>query len=234
MWRCEVKERAIIFSGGMVRAILEGRKTQTRRVVKWPVSISDHGVSHSPMVMRGGIWWKPEEICSYGRPGDRLWVRESFNWSADDELLLGENHRKCPERAGWRADNVVWRADGERQHPEWGTARWRTSIHLPRWASRITLEVVRVRVERVQEITPTDAIAEGCVWFGKYDHPIRGGIPSLLEQRTPVQEFAKIWTEINAKRGWGWEVNPWVWVVEFRKMPTTNGKRINEWVGGAR
>uniref|UniRef100_A0A6M3XHW1 Uncharacterized protein n=1 Tax=viral metagenome TaxID=1070528 RepID=A0A6M3XHW1_9ZZZZ len=93
---------------------------------------------------------------------------------------------------------------------------------MPRWASRITLEVVRVRVERVQEITEADVIAEG---VGAYT--LARGVLSDAPP-DPRWKFIEIWNSINVKRGYGWDTNPWVWVVEFRKMPTTNGKRINE------
>ena len=169
-----MKERPILFSGPMVRAILEGRKTQTRRILKDPldkkggqfcVEYADDDPNflvhvHSPKC--GGYCdYACHYPCPYGQVGDRLWVRESFNWSADDELLPGENHKKCPEREGWNAKNVVWAADGERTHPEWGKALWKPSIHMPRWASRITLSIKGVRVERLQAISPDDLVAEG-------------------------------------------------------------------------
>lgn len=135
------------------------------------------------------------------QPGDRLWVKETWKL----------------------AGTLFYRADGEPSkedldlYPNW---KWRPSLFMPRVFSRITLEVVRIRVERVQEITPADASAEGFVWFGKYGYPIRGGIPTLLEQKTPVQMFAETWDRINAKRGFGWDVNPWVWVIEFKRLST--------------
>lgn len=137
-----VRERPILFSGPMVRAILEGRKTQTRRVLKNP----DDGVSTtiedgSPLYCDDGGFWHPRP-CPYGQPGDRLWVREA--------------HQLSP-------DGPIYRATA-REHGTYepgGAGPWRPSIHMPRWASRITLEITDVRVERVQEITEDDAIAEG-------------------------------------------------------------------------
>jgi hypothetical protein len=142
--------------------------------------------------------------CPYGKTGDRLWVREAFNWSTDSELLTGEKHHKCPERADWREDNVVWRADGEREHPDYGQALWKPSIFMPRWASRITLEIVSIQVERLQDISEVDAFAEGISggdWLGD-----------------PIGEFAKLWNSINAKRGYGWDKNPYVWILEFKRI----------------
>lgn len=197
-----MRERPILFNGPMVRAILDWRKTQTRRAVKlqrcdgvhtdgpatcvprllatseWGWDFSTGGEIHGPMVR-----------CPYGVPGDRLWVRETFN-------------------ANW-TDRVIYRADGG-SAVEAGYAsepKWKPSIHMPRWASRITLEVTDVRVERIQDISEHDAIWEGCE-------------PSVdASGVTPARKhFAVLWDSINAKRGYGWGTNPWVWVVTFRKL----------------
>ena len=187
-----VKERPILFSGPMVRAILEGRKTQTRRVAKLTAGAN---------VRLGGRQWHPADpearlACPYGKPGDRLWVRESFSW---------ENIE--PEITDPPAELWYW-ADG---NPDSGYAEFtrpKPSIFMPRWASRITLEVTGVRVERVQEITPGDACKEGVFEGGRYrtEEPLP----------YPVATFKALWDSINAERGFGWDVNPWVWVIEFR------------------
>jgi len=178
-----VDERQIIFSGEMVRAILEGRKTQTRRVIK-PQPIDK-------------LWMA---VCPYGERGWRLWVRESWR-PADLGRVPGER-----QPIQYRADEATlerhYHVAPAAYFP--GEAKWRPSIHMPRWASRITLEVVAVRVERVQDIREDDAFAEGICggdWLGD-----------------PVGEFAKLWDTLNQSRGFGWSVNPWVWVIEFKRV----------------
>lgn len=183
-----MKERPIIFSGEMVRAILEGRKTQTRRVVKpqpWPVETVDterHVIVSHPDKLR-------VPPCPYGQPGDRLWVRETW-W-----------HPRATEA---HIDNVAYRADGEMPCHLVET-NWRPSIHMPRWASRILLEVTDVRVERVQDISEADVQAEGCT--GSPFGPMGDAVL-----------FPRVWDSINAKRGHDWDTNPWVWVVSFRVL----------------
>ena len=223
-----MKERPILFSGEMVRAILEGRKTQTRRVAKVhdahiPGMISPNGSNCAR---------SPEEhlsYCPYGQAGDRLWVRESFNWADRNDLLPGESFKFCPERAAYSAKNVVWKADGATEHPVWGKAYWKSSIHMPRWASRITLEITGVRVERVQEISEEDAIAEGCSVHPVTEQDLNNMLisdeaPHIKElakafgvgEFTAKNEFFGLWNSINKTRGFGWSANPWVWVIEFK------------------
>jgi hypothetical protein len=213
-----MKEHPIIFNSEMVRAILDGRKSQTRRVIKAPVLYLDcfqAKVRPPTTIKQGkdGVWyfsWYGDTAggfglkCPYGGIGDRLWVRETV--------------RACEDSNGW--DGVYYLADAEfrviENTPEAGE-RWGElynyrkkkgakvpSIHMPRWASRITLEVKRVWVEWVQEITVDDVYAEG-----------------LERQETDFEElncgerFRRLWDSINAKRGFGWDENPWVWCVEF-------------------
>lgn len=179
-----MKERPILFSGPMVRAILDGRKTQTRRIVKpqptndyvtfMPLSSELVGVTKhgGPIDNRGWLH------CPYGKTGDRLWVRETW----------------CPDVEPY---TFRYKADGGEP-----LERWRPSIHMPRWASRITLEVVSVRVERLQDISEEDALAEGI---------------TLVERGTsPVDQFNKLWESINGPGSW--EANPWVWVVSFKRI----------------
>ncbi|TCK39684.1 hypothetical protein B0G84_5024 [Paraburkholderia sp. BL8N3] len=211
-----MKERPILFSGPMVRALLDGSKTQTRRVLKNqpPEDVSPITVAHyEPTVIN----WRGEEEpgsvifgaysadgewgskCPYGEPGDRLWVRETFA-----HMYRGN---AAPEMR--RDDDVVYCADGFTPD-EYVYGSWKPSIHMPRWASRITLEVTRVRVERLQDISDADAEAEGIDFLRR--------VPDADETLAPRQLFMCLWDSINESRGLGWNANPWVWVVEFKKL----------------
>jgi hypothetical protein len=212
-----VKERPVLFSAAMVRALLDGRKTQTRRIVKpqpqWvyadvvPVKTPDADP-------------KGEIRCPYGMRGDRLWVRETW-------LELDRDHYNDPglprghlsTRYGSpRRNGCAYRAETDREGDEirkqYGY-HWRPSIHMPRWASRLLLEVTDVRVERLQDISEADAIAEGVSYTGPYPHALASGFlprPDDLARR----EFRRLWESIN---GAGlWDANPWVWVVSFRRV----------------
>lgn len=200
-------DRPILFSGEMVRAILAGRKSQTRRVVKPQPPYDMCRCDYSP------TGWSAEDVngrctCNrtppifhgYGGPGDRLWVRETFNrlwFNAAD---------------GWQ---TVYRADMNNDAPADGSAdsesiRWRPSIFMPRWASRITLTIADVRVERVQDISPDDCRAEGLTPDSEV---------SLLWRENIQDKYRDLWDSINAKRGFGWDTNPWVWVISFEVQP---------------
>jgi hypothetical protein len=191
-----MKERPILFSGPMVRAILEGRKTQTRRVV----TLTDSGRVKAVGSSRN---WHLDDAnavlaCPYGQPGDRLWVRES-GWQPPylSPKMLREGADTWPR--------YVYNADGDEK--EWCRENgWksRPSIHMPRWASRITLEVAGVRVERLNAITHVDAIAEGCEPHPDAPHQSMG------------DDFKRLWQSINGPGSW--DLNPWVWVVEFKKL----------------
>lgn len=210
-----MNEHPILFSGEMVRAILEGRKTQTRRVIKnvcpWVTRVTNDGSEELPWAFVGGNGEHAGyDRCPYGAPGDRLWVRETWNlarFSRDEfghvddvdywEGPLSKAHPGQP----W---HVIYRAECDDPDEE----TWRPSIFMPHWACRTLLEITNVRVERVQDITPDDAMAEG-IMIGSLDsHGFR------CELRP---EFHQLWDSINAKRGYGWDVNPWVWVVEFKR-----------------
>ena len=179
-------------SRGMIPPTLDGTKTQTRRVVRpQPPDLPGwwkrlHWASEQHF-RKGGI-----HHCPYGVPGDRLWVRET--WC---------NGTPKP----------FYRADGDFE-PK-GFIRWRPSIHMPRGASRITLEIRELWVERVQEITPEDCEAEGIAI--DYDYPLVGPC-GADEQLRASEPFAELWDSLNARRGYGWDVNPWVWVIVFRRM----------------
>lgn len=200
-----IKERPILFSGPMVRAILEGRKTQTRRVVKgkgiWSVEFKD---DHSDDLWPGyegehGEWqWMP---CPYGERGDRLWVRETFFCVTGNPGPV-----VCNYKADFAGD-------------EFG-GLWKPSIHMPRWASRITLEVTGVRVERLNEISNEDIVAEGIEAIGKGFQMPDGSYAQAgrceSKASTTRQLFSSLWESINGAGSW--EANPWVWVVEFRRV----------------
>ena len=226
-----MKERPILFSGEMVRAILDGRKTQTRRVVKpdpdatWgylagddadgPPALEWAHVTDGSLGHSGSGWYStlseyPDEgsfhfRCPYGAPGDQLWVRETWR---DGQYAIGKEWDP-DERVGYRASFVGDPA-----------LKWKPSIHMPRWASRLTLEVVSVRVERLQDITEADALAEGiqdggCNNCGESSYPNPCGCAN--PEPLYVDAFAWLWNSINGKRA-PWVLNPWVWVVTFKPL----------------
>lgn len=202
-----MKERPILFSGEMVRAILrdEDPKTQTRRVVKPQptdrIEGKGNGRFWTTIPSIGGETGKysiHEIACPYGRPGDRLWVRETF---AD---LRGQGF---PAPFGYAADCRPG-SDSDQARKDYGV-KWKPSIFMPRWASRIELEVVDVRVERVQAITEDDAKAEGVIYSARPGSELGNGYRN---------RYRELWDELNAKRGHGWDRNPWVWVVKFERI----------------
>ncbi len=215
-----MKERPILFNGEMVRAILDGRKTQTRRVMKYQPGEFQH-VDHDEQ-QGWHLWWDVVTYdsnlamgayqkyapltCPYGKPGDRLWVREGFAIVPRTayRCSTGVQQVLCPDNDH---DAAVFREGWDRVKP----GSWKPSIHMPRWASRLTLEVVSVRVERVHDITVDDIEAEGV--YRVFDSQ-----DDTEDARQNVGLFADLWDSINGKRGYGWDVNPWVWVVEFKRL----------------
>lgn len=203
-----MKEKPILFSGPMVNAILDGRKTQTRRVVnakRHPnLEVSDDG---EPIYMhssdcRGYCDYACgkkvlEQWTPYGVVGDRLWVRETWTSDGADIQRVLMAQRKIPIRCLYRANP----ADAKRVGT---TFKWTPSIHMPRWASRITLEIIELRAERLQNISDTDSVSEG--------------IPNGAYAINPRESFRSLWDDINSQRGFGWDANPWVWVIEFKKV----------------
>ena len=220
-----MKERPILFSGPMVKAILEGRKTQTRRIVKqvphWQhcgKDIMEWGLSGC-YTDNGQHWLdiqtevddnSHEEIrCPYGKPGERLWVRETWAaWDSVSDLEASELECSVGDMVemGISQAHISYRAD-----PGFHAYRWRPSIFMPRWASRITLEIVSVRVERLQDISDEDAIAEGV--GSPVGTPLRYG--SVTEDWNR-RAFASLWQSINGPGSW--DANTWVWVVEFKRV----------------
>jgi hypothetical protein len=198
----------------MVRAIIEGRKIMTRRVIKpQPVAFGDEG-RRTSYSWRGGIYALQFysdrsdilDRCPYGQPGDRLWVRETW---AHDHWNQGIWYK-----AGTPGVGNTWitgtQPEGEKVRP---------SIHMPRWASRLLLEVTAVRVERVQDISEEDAKAEGAEVEFEVD------LATFLSTKTNFDSistyrlgFKHLWNSINAKRGYGWDANCWVWAIEFKRI----------------
>lgn len=225
-----MKERPILFSAAMVRAILANTKTQTRRMVK---ARADKDLGPRCVL-------QPHELAgevnggnyrnAYCAPGDRLWVRETFYcdhcfypegtppscyWDGPNPRAAHTPEQLAKERSDM-LEAMYYRADGEPEFeaPE-GPTPWRPSIHMPRWASRITLEVTGVRVERLQDISEADAIAEGVNM-----HPDHHGKP-LTSIYSPVQAYRDLWESINGQGSWA--VNPWVWVISFHRLEANNG-----------
>lgn len=209
-----MKERPILFSGPMVRAILEGRKTQTRREVKFNHKPWLEPLPHIEYARDGNpIWLSAEpskEIrdsdyfdkgypCPYGKPGDRLWVRETWGESSLGKAI----YRASTEEVERIAAEERWVS----------SPRWRPSIHMPRWASRITLELTDVRVERLQEISDRDAEAEGV--GGMRDMRFAAALGNITSPAYRLN-FIDLWESINGKGSWN--LNPWVWVLEFRRL----------------
>lgn len=223
----EPRERPILFSGPMVRALLAGTKTQTRRVVK-PQPVS---VGHQPLVSfnqgtpefsfgpddrdaRGLRWWR----CPHGVPGDRLWVREAYSghysWTG------------LPPREWISASPIWYWANGDPTEGDW--TKPKPGMHMPRWASRITLEITDVRVERLNDISNEDAEAEGCPpcphcndvgWInsgadGGWQCDAPGCGDSYRDQ------YRRLWESINGTGSW--EANPWVWAVSFVRKDAAN------------
>lgn len=214
----------------MVRAILDGRKTQTRRIVKPHANAESARENYAVP----NVWVFQDKLrgrcfdlqCPHGKPGDRLWVRETFSpdatsmypcppawYRASDDIDRSDFHTCPKEHRGNYADCLkCWE---EREHSKF---KWRPSIHMPRSLSRINLEITAIRVERLQSIKEKDAIAEGvtkvrdgCYAIKGFDYDLSG-----LCHTDAVTPYAKLWDSINGPDVW--DANPWVWVIEFRKL----------------
>lgn len=224
-----MKERPILFSGPMVRALLDGRKTQTRRTVTlptkgeyirpdmggWSPSTIGGADQHGRSVPEHVCLWNQTTgttlACPYGVPGDRLWVKEThaivprtayaMRDGVQQTLKPGDDHDAAVYAAGW-----------ERSKP----GRWRPSIHMPRWASRLTLEITEVRVERLQDISKSDAEAEG-IREPSLGEWVETGLWQVRRtQCEAVTTYCALWESINGPDSWA--ANPWVWAVSFRVL----------------
>ncbi len=207
-----MKERPLIMSAPMVRATLDDLKTQTRRIVRFPLRVDGASVGD----LHSGDEARVVQFCPYGQPGDRLWVRETWGHDGPD---LETVRRRLEDAIPF--DNTYgpfYRAT--EAAPD--TIRWRPSIHMPKWAARIWLEVTGVRVERLQDISEDDAIAEGVrrhqSWGGAISYRVDGLDLKGYQTFKASDAFCALWDSLNAKRGYGWKVNPWVWVIKFRRL----------------
>jgi len=205
-----MKDKPILFNTAMVRALLDGSKTQTRRVVKPQsdkiyegTSFADSRVILFPTERTNefGTMIGGSIECPYGNPGDLLWVREAFQ-----EVIISQIGAEEKET------DIAYMAT-----PANFPGPWKPSIHMPRWASRLTLRITDVRVERVQDISETDATAEGIniLHDGEFGEVYQGILNHSPISPTAKKAFEDLWDSINDKTGFGWDQNPWVWVVEF-------------------
>ena len=209
------RERPILFSEWEVLATLAGRKTRLRRVVKPQPPADAEAVGANSYEGPEGpawFWWKGNKDdlkfwppttrgensihCPFGQPGDRLWARET--WKTCDGIYVPGVEFTDGSRAFPEFDDLHAMPSDHQDY-----SRKRSPIYMPRWASRITLEITRVRVERVQDITEADAEAEGVAASANY---------------SARDHFGRRWSELNAPRGFGWTVNPWVWVIDFKRI----------------
>ncbi len=208
----EIKERPILFSAPMVRAILEGRKTVTRREVKKRAALDCLAAGFEPafLALPGNA-----DLCPYGKPGDRLWVRETFAFAdkSGSHDAAPDDHWR-PARPGMEPE--IYRCWYRASDGHTADGFWKPSIHMPRWASRILLEISDVRVERLQDITEEQAKTEGVRLYS--DHAELGdwwhvdGIETYSAD--PRKSFELLWSSV----GGDWQANPWVWAVEFKRV----------------
>jgi len=230
-----VKGRPILFNTEMVKAILEGRKTMTRRLIKF--GDRDSSFIQSVTQPNGVDWvatnWKPRipivvnVKCPYGQVGDRLWVRETFVIESTLEYGIGDkdipkdrpiqhisndydgDYELIPHYRATEPEPNIVPPDRDTDFDD--TTKWTPSIHMPRWASRITLEIVKIRVERVQDISMADLEKES-IFLSDYERTLCINLRLLYA----TQKFIKLWDSINAKRGYSWDSNSWVWSIEFK------------------
>ncbi|CAM6496837.1 hypothetical protein [Klebsiella michiganensis] len=229
-----MKERGMIFNGEMVRAILDGRKTQTRRPVKFPVHDKNLGCELAGNELAGELSAGNYLNSAFGKPDDRIWVRETWGVVSHELDEDGRIRPWTPDRPatainempfgnGYYSGHAIYAADGDftwgdDDGYEDGRSCWKPSIHMPRWASRITLEITNVGVQRLQSISPNDAAREGLVKLpatGRYcinqgDQYFGGASQDAREV------FSWLWESIYGADSW--KANPWVWVIEFKRV----------------
>lgn len=192
-----VKERPILMSAAMVRAILDGKKTQTRRIIKPQPSLKDRNTFTTETMTEA---WQAGFVpvdCPYGNRGWKLWVRETWRCFGGPEY----EYQREPK-------SIVFKATADIID----SGPWKPSIFMPRWACRIVLLIEEIRVERLQQISEEDCRKEGC--SGGHD-----SIPDYPYSATPREHYRDIWTRINGKKGpRSWDADPFVWVVQFRRV----------------
>ncbi|MGJ8516880.1 hypothetical protein [Carnimonas bestiolae] len=258
------RERPILFSGAMVSAILSGAKTQTRRVIKSPAkSLQSAGSEVIKYRPKGDSWYGDHEwsmrnahgvwgdythdrfltLCPHGQVGDRLWVRETFKPIASGHVHNGGGNVRYGY--AYKADDaVIWNKvesaiydlpdSYDSGHLQFQEVSWKPPIYMPRNASRITLEITSVRIERLQSLGADDARQEGIACLSKdggqtYKYGIadRDGLPGNDNlgwhwrdwQLSSVDAFKKLWHQTNGTQGYkSWDANPWVWVIEFKRV----------------
>ncbi len=206
-----MKERPMLLNSEMVKAVLDGRKTQTRRLIRWPKIF---WVDHTAPDVKP--YWRFEEAsgsgpfipndwidyCPFGQPGDRLWVRETF-------AVMVEEHDEYP----FDIFGYAYKATDISADPD----KWTPSIHMPRRASRVTLKITGVKVERLQEITEKDAQAEGCLNDVKLEY---GHMTGPIDYRGlyAVERFEELWDSLYPKKPeYQWQADPWVWCITFKR-----------------
>jgi hypothetical protein len=207
-----MKEHPILFSTEMVKAIIDGYKTMTRRAKG--LELVNQRINESWRIgetnIAGRTWWEAAIDSShshridspYGQVGDRLWVRETWNSAGG----IGHGKQLFTPVIRYKADGYSKSCEGGNSNSPIGIDnKWRPSIFMPRWASRITLKITNIRVERLQDISLGDLSREG-VQLKQF------GFDNMYSK------FEHLWNTINAKRGYSWESNPWVWVIEFKKI----------------
>ncbi len=231
-----MKERPILFSAPMVRSIMDGKKSQTRRAIQFQPPSDEFKLSRLMdttdsdkrkhigklhWVKIDGVNIADETIdyfnCPHGIPGDRLWVKETWqgplfydeipeDWNSEKY----KNPKYCHYRASFHSCDFI---DADDNYVE----RWAPSIFMPRWASRILLEITNVRVERLNDISEEDAIAEGCFKFPfEDDHAYTFYENDKSGHATHTGAYRKLWESINGKGSW--DINPYVWVIEFKRI----------------
>lgn len=199
-----MKMKPIIFNSESIRAILDGRKTQTRRVIKpqpkyraYLQEKAFHIPKFGYIAVSNSSALKEHMNAPYGKVSDVLWARET--WMLYNHM--GTFNGKCPEKLPYDL-SVGYKAD---EFDKDNLFTWRSPIHIPKWAARIFLEITNIRVEKVQDISEEDARSEGCCFTG------------INPSQAAIAEFMLLWDSINKKRGYGWDMNPWCWCVEFKR-----------------
>jgi hypothetical protein len=192
-----MKQRPIIMSAESVQAILDGRKTQTRRVIKkpekWTIEKQDDELYLYEDIY--GDHHNVIEKCPYGQIGDRLWVKESYTFANFGKVTIYKSDKKDQFGEDWKITASQ-------------TNSWKSPLFMPRSASRITLEITNIRVERLRDITQEDVAKEGIISV----------INDKVVCSNPNDTFIEQWDKLNAKRGYSWDSNPFVWVIEFRRV----------------